>query len=66
MHTINAVGDSIDAASASALLHNLSDVLDGKLLAVIGAACSAPALRGLEKRDELRASIMKQCLLHVL
>jgi transcriptional regulator CtsR len=66
MHTINAVGDSIDAASASALLQNLSDVLDGRLLSVIGAACSAPALRGLAKRDELRASILKQCLLHVL
>jgi transcriptional regulator CtsR len=66
MHTVNTVGDSIDAATASALLQNLRDILDGRLIAVIGAACSAPALRGLENRDEARASILKQCLLHVL
>ena len=68
MHTVNAVGDSIDAASVSALLQNLQEVLDGRILSVIGAACSAPALRGLdiEKRNELRASILKQCLLYVL
>jgi transcriptional regulator CtsR len=68
MHTVNAVGDSIDAATASALMQNLRDVLDAGLLSVISAACSAPALRGLDpaKRDEVRASILKQCLLHVL
>jgi transcriptional regulator CtsR len=66
MHTVNAVGDSIDAATVSALLQNLREVLDDRILAVIGAACSAPALRGLEKRDEARASILKQCLLHVI
>ena len=68
MHTINAVGDNIDAPTTSALLQNLRDVLDVQVLSVINAACSAPALRGLgsAKRDEMRASILKQCLLHVI
>jgi transcriptional regulator CtsR len=68
MHVINTVGDSLDPASAAAFLQNLRDILGDQLTDVIGAACSAPALRGLEpaKRDELRASIFKQCLLHVL
>ncbi|MCL1806724.1 MAG: CtsR family transcriptional regulator [Oscillospiraceae bacterium] len=68
MHTVNAVGESIDAASAAAFLQNLRDVLDGGVIAVIGAACSERALRGLspDKRGEVRASILKQCLLHVL
>jgi transcriptional regulator CtsR len=68
MHTVNAVGDKIDHATVSALLQNLRDVLDDRLIQVINAACSAPALRGLEpsKRDELRASILKQCLIHIL
>jgi transcriptional regulator CtsR len=68
MHAINAVGDSLDPPSAAAFLQNLRDVLGSPLTAVIGAACSAPALRGLDpqKRDEVRASIFKQCLLHVL
>ncbi|MCL2003908.1 MAG: CtsR family transcriptional regulator [Oscillospiraceae bacterium] len=68
MHTVNAVGDSLDAASAAAFLQNLRDVLGGQITAVVGAACSAPALRALDpaKRNETRASIFKQCLLHVL
>jgi transcriptional regulator CtsR len=68
MHTVNAIGDSLDATSTSAFLQNLGDILGDRLTAVIGAACSAPALRGLDpaKRDEVRASIFKQCLLHGL
>ena len=68
MHTVNAAGDRIDQATVSALLQNLRDVLDDRLLSVINAACSASALRGLEpsKRDETRASILKQCLIHIL
>lgn len=68
MHTVNAVGDSVDAASASAFLQNLGDVLGEQLTSVIGAACSDRALRGIEPplRDEVRASVLKQCLLHVL
>ncbi|MDR0325754.1 MAG: CtsR family transcriptional regulator [Oscillospiraceae bacterium] len=68
MHTINAVGDSLDAASAAAFLQNLRDVLGGLPADIIGAACSDRALRGLDqaRRDEVRASIFKQCLLHVL
>jgi transcriptional regulator CtsR len=68
MHTINAVGDSLDLASASAFLQNLREILGDRMADVIGGACSAPALRGLDpaKRDEIRASVFKQCLLHVL
>jgi transcriptional regulator CtsR len=68
MHTINAVGYSLDSASAAAFLQNLHDIFGGQLTSVIGAACSDRALRVLEpaKRDEARASIFKQCLLHVL
>jgi transcriptional regulator CtsR len=68
MHTLNAIGESIDAATAAAFLQNLRDALAPEFTDVIGAACSDRALRGLEaaKRDELRASILKQCLLRVL
>jgi transcriptional regulator CtsR len=68
MHTVNAVGDSIDAASTAAFLQNLHEVLGGRLTHVIGAACSERALRGLDpaRRNEVRASIFKQCLLHAL
>jgi transcriptional regulator CtsR len=68
MHTINAVGNSLDPASTAALLQNLHEALGDPLTDVIGAACSDRALRAVEpgKRDEARASIFKQCLLHVL
>jgi transcriptional regulator CtsR len=66
MHTINSIGDAIDATSTSAFLQNLSDILGAPLYTVISAACSDRALRGIDpaKRDEVRASILKQCLLH--
>ena len=68
MHTVNAIGESLDAASASAFLQNLRDMLGEPVTSVIHAACSDRALRGLlpDRRDEVRASILKQCLLHVL
>jgi transcriptional regulator CtsR len=68
MHTVNAVGDGIDSASASALLQNLRDALGERLTAVIAAACSDRALRGVEppERDGVRAEILKQCLLRAL
>jgi transcriptional regulator CtsR len=68
MHTINAIGDSLDASSASAFLQNLYDVLGDRPTAILAAACSDRALRGLAppRRDEVRASILKQSLLHVL
>ena len=68
MHTVNAIGGSLDAASAAALLQNLCDTLSGPVVSVIAAACSDRALRGLEpeQRDETRAAVLKQCLLHVL
>ncbi len=68
MHTVNTAGESLDAATATALLENLRDVLGTPFTAVIGAACSDRALRSLEppSRDRVRASVLKQCLLHIL
>ncbi|MDR1691789.1 MAG: CtsR family transcriptional regulator [Oscillospiraceae bacterium] len=68
MHTVNAIGDQLDAPTASALLENLRDALGAPLPAVIGAACSDNALRSLEQpaRDRIRASVMKHCLLRIL
>ncbi len=67
MHTVNTVGESLDAATAAALLENLREVLEEPLPAVIGAACSDRSLRSLEQplRDQIRASVLKQCLLHI-
>ena len=68
MHTVNAIGEQLDAASASAFLHNLGDILSEPLMDVITAACGDRALRAADPqtRDFLRAEIFKQCLLRVL
>lgn len=70
MHTVNAVGDSVDGASAQALISNLvsGGALDTKTAKVMAAAVSAAALRGVapENRDALRAGILKQMLIHLL
>ena len=67
MHTVNAVGQSLDARSAAALLQNLSHVLSGELVRVLGAACSERALRAVppQIRDEVRAGIFKQSLMQL-
>ena len=70
MHTVNAVGDSIDLRSAAALMSNLvsSGILTesaaNTMLAGIGdrALASAPP----EYRDGLRAGILKQMLIHIM
>ena len=70
MHTVNAVGDSVDGASARALISNLvsGGALDGKTAKVMDAAVSGAALRGVpaETRDAVRAGILKQMLVHLL
>ncbi len=70
MHTVNAIGDSVDLKSSEALLSNL--VFSG-LLSKTGAklmltAIGDNALRPLDplKRDILRASILKQMLINTL
>jgi len=69
MHTVNSIGDEIDAASAEALTENLkhSGVISEKECRLILAAIGNNALRPAppETRDAVRASILKQLLLHL-
>ncbi len=68
MHTINAVGDSVDARSALALLSNLEQEVKMELLAIIAAAISESALRPVhpEQRAAVRAAILKNCLIQLM
>lgn len=67
MHIINGIGDSLDAASARAMLENMvqSTVLDRRSAELIGAALSEKALLAVPKelRDTVRAMICKNMLL---
>jgi transcriptional regulator CtsR len=67
MHTINAIGNSIDLHSAAALLANCvsSGVLDEPSAKLMMTAIGDNALRPVEPagRNTLRASILKQMLL---
>ncbi|MDR0381987.1 MAG: CtsR family transcriptional regulator [Oscillospiraceae bacterium] len=68
MHAINAVGGAIDGPSAAAFLKNLlqAGVLSLGAARLIGAALGDAALRAVprERRDAVRAGILKQCLVH--
>ena len=70
MHTLNAVGDTIDLRSASALVMNAAaaGAVGEKEARLILAGISDNALRPLapELRDEARASILKQMLLRII
>ena len=70
MHTVNASGQKIDASSAAALISNLYDggAIDQKSAVLMAAAVGNAALRPApqEKRDEIRASILKQLLIKTL
>ena len=70
MHVINSVGTSIDPASARAILSNLAESgwMERKDAVLILAAVSPAALAEAppEKRDMLRAAILKQCLLRLI
>lgn len=70
MHTVNAVGDSIDEASAAALISNLYNggAVDQKTAVLMTAAIGPNALKPAprEKRNEIRASILKQLLIKTL
>jgi transcriptional regulator of stress and heat shock response len=69
MHTVNAVGDSVDANTAAALIANLlqSGAIDEHTARLILAATGICALRpaGAEERDIIRASILKQILINI-
>ena len=69
MHTVNAIGDRVDANTAAALLANLlrNDVINEKDANLIMSAIGSNALRpaNITDRDTLRASILKQMLMHL-
>ena len=67
MHTVNAIGDSIDVRAAGAFLSNLGPETDVRLLSIIAAAISDSALRRIppEHRDTARAAILKSCLVQL-
>jgi len=67
MHVVNAIGDSIDSRSAAAFLTNMrsANAISSREAGLIAAAISDGALAAADKdqKDELRASILKRCLL---
>ncbi|MCF0120831.1 MAG: CtsR family transcriptional regulator [Oscillospiraceae bacterium] len=70
MHTVNAVGTSLDRQTCAALIANLtsSGVCSEKDAKLMLAATGDSALRPVEpmKRDEVRASIFKQILINLM
>ena len=69
MHTINAIGEDLDAPTAEAFLQNLLDAgaISQGHACIMAAALGDKALRPVprELRAALRASILKQMLLSV-
>lgn len=67
MHVINTIGDAIDSTSAAAFISNLHSggVISDEGALLLAAAVSDKALMAADRelRDELRASILKRCLL---
>ena len=67
MHTVNAIGDSIDANTAAAMVANLrqGDAISVAEARLILSAVSNAALRPARplERDLLRASVFKQMLI---
>jgi len=70
MHTINAIGGEVDANTAMALIANLrqSGAISDEEARLILSAISNNALRPArpDERDILRASILKQMLMHTV
>lgn len=70
MHTINAVGGTLDLPTAAAFVSNAlgSGAIDGKTARLILAAVGDNSLRAVDpdKRDTVRASIFKQILLNTI
>jgi len=70
MHTINAIGEKVDSNTANALIANLRQaeiisIEEARLImSAIGSNALRPAHPGL--RDILRASILKQMLMHTV
>ena len=70
MHTVNAIGDALDAPTAAAFISNLhnSGAIDEKTARLLNTAVSDASLRPLqpEERRVVRANLLKQLLLHSL
>ena len=70
MHTINAIGESVDTNTAAALLANLrqNEAISDEEARLIMSAIGNNALRPAKPldRDKLRASILKQMLMHTV
>lgn len=68
MHTVNAIGDAVDLNTAAALLSNLlaSGAISERGAHMALAAVGNAALRPVDpqQRDTVRASILKQILIH--
>jgi transcriptional regulator CtsR len=68
MHIVNAIGNQIDTASASAFVTNAynSGLISRNVAKLIMAAVSDNALRPLqgEQRDEVRANLLKHLLIY--
>ena len=66
MHTVNAIGDSVDVNTAAALIANLrkSSAISDMEARLLLSATGNSALRPVQpvERDVLRASILKQML----
>ena len=70
MHVINSIGDTLDLASARAIIQNLteSEAIDHAAGQALLSAVSDNALRTVPKehRGPLRANICKQVLIHLV
>ena len=70
MHTVNAVGDTLDYPTATAFVSNIyeSGILDKKTARLLLSAVSDNALRPVAPagRDTVRASIFKQMLVNLI
>lgn len=67
MHIINSIGDSVDAMTTRIILENCieSGIITPSTAKLIAAAVSGSVMQtvSVEKRDNLRAAILKQMLL---
>ena len=70
MHTVNTIGESLDLNTAGALLANLrqGNAITESNARLIMSAINNNALRPADpmQRDNLRASILKQMLIHTI
>jgi transcriptional regulator CtsR len=70
MHTVNAIGERIDAKTAAALITNLLDsmAIDERTARLMLSATGNSALRPADarERDAIRASIIKQMLINIV